>query len=68
MVGNNTFSTDTLRDQFNLDPGGWMSWYTKSNRYSRTKLNGDLESLRSYYLSRGLLEFGIESTPVGHVA
>lgn len=64
MVGNKTFSTDTLRDQFNLDTGGWMSWYTKSNRYSRTKLNGDLEALRSYYLSRGFLEFRIDSTQV----
>lgn len=64
LVGNKTFSTDTLRDQFNLDTGGWMSWYTKSNRYSRTKLNGDLEALRSYYLSRGFLEFRIDSTQV----
>jgi outer membrane protein insertion porin family len=64
LVGNKTFSTDTLRDQFNLDTGGWMSWYTKSNRYSRTKLNGDLEALRSFYLSRGFLEFRIDSTQV----
>ncbi len=64
IVGNKAFSESTLRDQFNLDTGGWMSWYTKSDRYSRTKLNGDLESLRSYYLSRGFLEFRIDSTQV----
>ena len=64
IVGNKAFSESTLRDQFNLDTGGWMSWYTKSDRYSRTKLNGDLESLRSYYLSRGYLEFRIDSTQV----
>ena len=64
VIGNKTFSESTLRDQFNLDTGGWMSWYTKSDRYSRTKLNGDLESLRSYYLSRGFLEFRIDSTQV----
>ena len=64
IVGNKTFSESTLRDQFNLDTGGWMSWYTKADRYSRTKLNGDLESLRSYYLSRGFLEFRIDSTQV----
>lgn len=64
IVGNKAFSENTLRDQFNLDTGGWMSWYTKSDRYSRTKLNGDLESLRSYYLSRGFLEFRIDSTQV----
>ncbi len=64
IVGNQAFSESTLRDQFNLDTGGWMSWYTKSDRYARTKLNGDLESLRSYYLSRGFLEFRIDSTQV----
>ena len=64
IIGNKAFSESTLRDQFNLDTGGWMSWYTKSDRYSRTKLNGDLESLRSYYLSRGFLEFRIDSTQV----
>jgi len=64
IVGSKAFSESTLRDQLNLDTGGWMSWYTKSDRYSRTKLNGDLETLRSYYLSRGFLEFRIDSTQV----
>ena len=64
IVGNKVFSDDSLRDLFNLDTGGWMSWYTKSDRYSRTKLNADLESLRSYYLARGFLEFRIDSTQV----
>ena len=64
ITGNQNFSEDALKDQFNLDVGGWLSWYTKSDRYSRTKLNADLEALRSYYLSRGFLEFRIDSTQV----
>ncbi len=64
FVGNQAFSDGALRDQFNLDTGGWMSWYTKSDRYSRTKLNADLEALRSFYLSQGFLEFRIDSTQV----
>jgi outer membrane protein insertion porin family len=64
VTGNKAFDEGTLRDLFNLDTGGWLSWYTKSDRYSRTKLNADLESLRSYYLSRGYLEFRIDSTQV----
>ena len=64
IVGNKAFTESDLRDQFNLDTGGWMSWYTKSDRYARNKLNADLEALRSFYLSRGFLEFRIDSTQV----
>ncbi len=64
IVGNQAFSTATLRSLFDLDTGGWLSWYTKSDRYSRAKLNADLENLRSYYLTRGYLEFRIDSTQV----
>ncbi|WP_332824220.1 outer membrane protein assembly factor BamA [Ramlibacter sp.] len=64
IVGNQTFSEKTLLDQMELDTGGWLSWYTKSDRYSRTKLNADLEALKSYYLQRGFLEFRIDSTQV----
>ena len=64
IVGNQAFPEATLLDLFDLDTGGWLSWYTKSDRYSRAKLAADLESLRSYYLSRGYLEFTIDSTQV----
>ncbi|WP_353234426.1 outer membrane protein assembly factor BamA [Diaphorobacter ruginosibacter] len=64
IVGAKAFSESTLKDQFDQDTGGWLSWYTKSDRYSRAKLNADLETLRSYYLSRGYLEFRIDSTQV----
>ena len=64
IVGNRAFSESTLRNLFDLDTGGWLSWYTKSDRYSRAKLNADIETLRSYYLTRGYLEFNIESTQV----
>ncbi len=64
IVGAKAFSESTLKGLFDQDTGGWLSWYTKSDRYSRAKLNADLETLRSYYLSRGYLEFRIESTQV----
>jgi outer membrane protein insertion porin family len=64
IVGNEAFSESELKDLFSLDTGGWLSWYTKSDRYSRTKLNADLETLRSHYLNRGYLEFNIDSTEV----
>ena len=64
IVGNKAFGESTLRNLFDLDTGGWLSWYTKADRYSRAKLNADIESLRSYYLTRGYLEFNVESTQV----
>ncbi len=64
IIGSRAFSQASLLDLLDLNTGGWMSWYTKSNRYSRTKLNADLETLRSHYLTRGYLEFKLESTQV----
>ncbi|MGJ7529607.1 outer membrane protein assembly factor BamA [Variovorax sp. GB1P17] len=64
VVGNKDFSESTLLDLFDQDSGGWLAWYTKSNQYARSKFNADLETLRSYYITRGYLEFRIESTQV----
>ncbi|MBL8360886.1 MAG: outer membrane protein assembly factor BamA [Rubrivivax sp.] len=64
IVGSKAFSESTLLDQFDLTAGGWLTWYTKTDRYSRSKLNADLETLRAYYLNRGYLEFAVESTQV----
>jgi len=62
--GNKAFSESTLIGLFDLNAGGWLNFYTKADRYSRAKLDADLESLRAYYLNRGYLEFSIESTQV----
>ena len=62
VVGAKAFDESKLLDQFDQGTGNWLSWYTKSDRYSRTKLNADLETLRAWYLSRGYLEFRIDST------
>jgi len=64
FTGNKAFSDGTLRDQIDLTTSGWLTWYTKRDQYSRPKLAGDLESLRSFYLNRGYLDFSIESTQV----
>jgi len=64
IAGNEAFSESTLLGQFELSTSGWLTWYTKSDRYSRTKLNADIETLRSYYLNRGYLEFNVDSTQV----
>ncbi|MCL6483427.1 MAG: outer membrane protein assembly factor BamA, partial [Janthinobacterium lividum] len=60
IVGNKAFSDKELRDQLALNTGGWFSWYTKADQYSKTKLTGDNESLKSYYLDRGYIEMQVD--------
>ena len=64
ILGSKVFSESTLKALFDLNDGSWLNWYTKGDRYSRTKLTADLETLRSYSLNRGYLEFSVESTQV----
>ena len=64
IVGAKAFKEKDLLKLFNLGTPGWMSWWTKNDQYSKQKLAGDLESLRSYYMNQGYLEFNIESTQV----
>ena len=64
IVGNKVFDDKTLLKQFELRTSNLLSFYTKDDQYSKQKLAGDLESLRSYYLDRGYINFSIESTQV----
>jgi len=64
IVGNSVFKDDDLRDEFVLRTPGWLTWYSKNDQYSKPKLQGDLEALRTFYLNQGYLEFTIDSTQV----
>src|SRR4029078_9339279 len=64
IIGAQAFSEKELLGRFALRTPGLLTWYTKADQYSRQKLAGDLETLRSYYLDRGYLEFNVESTQV----
>jgi outer membrane protein insertion porin family len=64
IVGNELFSEDELTQAFELKTGGWFSFFTSDDKYSKEKLTGDLETLTSYYQDRGYLQFNIDSTQV----
>ena len=64
IVGNTKFSDKELRQLLQLNTKGWFSWYTKADQYSKTKLTGDIEAIKSFYLNRGYLEANVESTQV----
>ena len=64
IVGNHDFSDEELLDLFELKTSGWWNSLTNADKYSRERLSGDLETLRSYYLDRGYLDFNVESSQV----
>lgn len=64
IVGNHDFSEQDLLDDFEQNETGWLSWISGDDKYSREKLSGDLETLETWYLDRGYLQFEIESTQV----
>ncbi|MCK6435826.1 outer membrane protein assembly factor BamA [Rivihabitans pingtungensis] len=64
IVGTKAFKEGDLLDEFALTDSGWLTWLTRDDQYSKQKLQGDLERLRSYYLNRGYFEFNIDSTQV----
>jgi outer membrane protein insertion porin family len=64
IVGNEVFDDETLLDRFTLRTTNWHSFYKNDDKYSREKLAGDLERLRSKYLNNGYINFNIESTQV----
>ncbi len=64
IVGNESFDEDELREDFETDSKrGWAFWKGRTE-YTSEKLSGDLETLRSFYLDRGYIDFAIESTQV----
>ena len=64
IVGSKAYSESTLTRLMDLTTGGWLTWYTKSDRYSRAKLNADLDTLRAHYQNNGYLEFNVETAQV----
>jgi len=64
IVGNESFDEKDLRDDFESADRRSIYFWRDNHRYTREKLSGDLETLRSFYLDRGYIDFAIESTQV----
>lgn len=64
IVGNKAFFDSELLALLNLRTPGWFTWYSKADQYSKQKLTGDIEALKSFYLNRGYIEMQVESTQV----
>ncbi len=64
LVGVTKFKIKKLLKKFTLRTPGALTFYSKKDQYSKQKLGGDLEKLRSFYHDNGYLEFRITSTQV----
>jgi len=64
IVGNTLFTDEEIQEEFESKiPSAWKFW-SKDDQYSREKLSGDLEKIRSYYQDRGYIDANVESTQV----
>lgn len=64
LVGNEAFSEEELKDQFNLSTKRRFLFFPPKDEYSRQQLQADLESLRSFYQDKGYVNFEVKSTQV----
>jgi len=64
IIGNEAFSDEELKELMESGIPGPLSLWGSADEYSRTKLEGDLETIRSYYLNRGFANFSIASSQV----
>ena len=64
FVGNVFFSDGELRDEMGLKSPGRINIFKGPLEYSKQKLEGDQETIRSLYLDNGYADFLIESTQV----
>ncbi len=64
IIGNKAYKEADLLDLMKLSTPDWLSWISKNDQYSKQKLSADLETLRSFYMDNGYLEFNINSTQI----
>jgi outer membrane protein insertion porin family len=64
VVGNTVFEEEDLVDLFELRESHFTSFFSGDDKYAKEKLSGDLETLSSYYLDRGYINFNLDSTQV----
>ncbi|MDG6777983.1 outer membrane protein assembly factor BamA [Thiomicrorhabdus sp. zzn3] len=61
LVGNQTYTDDRLKPLLALNES---PLFGSGDKYSKPKLQSDLETLKSYYMDRGFAEFKVRSSQV----
>ena len=64
IIGANEFDEEDLLDEFELGIPGFFAFFSSRDQYSKQKLAADIETLKSFYLDRGYINFNVVSTQV----
>ena len=63
IIGNSVYPEEVLLRQFELEATGTIT-FLSDDQYSREKLSGDLERLKTFYLDNGYIKFEMQSVQV----
>lgn len=64
LIGVERFDEEDLLDEFELGIPSFWAIFSSRDQYSKQKLAADIETLKSYYLDRGYVNFNVDSTQV----
>jgi len=64
FVGNRSYSDKTLINLLEMKPGKWYKFFSKSDKFSNEKLKADIETIISFYMDRGFVDFSIDASQV----
>lgn len=62
FVGNESYGDNKLKKQMQTKESGWMTLFTKSDRYDSKKVDEDIESIEKFYHERGYMNAEVNSS------
>lgn len=64
IIGAERFEEEELLDRLESGVPGFFAIFSSRDQYSKQKLSADLETLKSFYMDRGYVNFNVVSTHV----
>lgn len=64
FTGNEVFDGKKLLSLFSQSPSSWTSWFFKDDVYLKGRIIYDLRRVRSYYLTKGYIDFQVNFVKV----
>ncbi len=64
IVGNKDFDDEVLTEDFESRETGYWNPFSSADEYAKGKIEGDINTLKSFYLDKGYLDFSVVSSQV----